>query len=141
LSISPWDDKAELKSPDGKFTVCIPDAFEIAMGAPTSGQLRISNGITRDDCNPSMIWSADSEYLAVPQWTKDCNQRLLVISVTRKKSWYASGKYRVLQLESFIDGVIKGIDSPIHMPRQIAVDVSNIDMRDTSTKAAKADKS
>lgn len=114
MSISPWQQNdVELKSPDGSVTAILSDLMEIAMGAPTAGTLVLSNGMSRMICNPSMVWSSDSEYLAVPEWTKDRNQRLLIISISRRQSRYASGQYRVLELESFDGSLIKGIDSPI----------------------------
>jgi tetratricopeptide (TPR) repeat protein len=128
--ISPWADHVELASPDGKTTAVIHDAMEIAMGAPTSGTLRLSSGLTRNHCNPSMVWSSDSEYLAAPQWTQTMNQRLMIISLSRRLHRYASGQYRVLQLESFDNGVIRGIDSPAHLPAPIQVDISKIDWSD-----------
>ena len=126
IPISPWADSATLTSPDGRTTAAIADAWEIAMGAPTSGELTLSNGMSRDSCNPSMIWSEDSDYLAVPQWTTDRAQRLLVLCVSKRTSRYAPGQYRVLELHSFRAGVVRGVDSPIHMPRPIEVDVRQL---------------
>jgi len=131
MTISPWKDHVKLTSPDGKITAGIADAWEIAMGAPTSGELVLSNGIRRDNCNPSMVWSENSQYLAVPQWTKKRNQRLLIISISRRSARYASGEYRALQLESFTGNVIKGIDSPFHMPKKIEIDISKINWGDS----------
>jgi hypothetical protein len=124
MSISPWEWSVEAPSPDGKLTAIIEDAAEIAMGAPTSGTLRLSNGFTVEECNPSLVWSSDSQFLAVPQWTRDKAQRLLIIEVANKKKTVMPGSYRVLQLESFENGVISGIDSPIHMPTQLRVPVA-----------------
>jgi len=113
-----------LTSPDGRTTATIEDAMEIAMGGPTFGRLTLSNGMFRESCNPSMVWSEDSEYLAVPQWTKERAQRLLVISVVRRSARYAPSEYRVLELRAFRNGKIRGIDSPIFMPQAIEVDVT-----------------
>lgn len=132
MTISPWEYKdVELPSPDGTITASIRDPMEIAMGAPTDGDLALSNGMSRIRCNPSMVWSSDSEYLAVPEWTKDRKQRLLIISISRRQSRYAPGEYRVLELESFDGSTVKGIDSPIHMPKAVEFDVSQIDWRDS----------
>ncbi|MGD8240333.1 MAG: hypothetical protein PVH68_17390 [Armatimonadota bacterium] len=126
MSVSPWDSSVESISPDGQIVATIEDANEVAMGAPTRGQLVLSNGVVRERCNPSIVWSDDSEYLAVPQWTPDRMQRLMIISVSRRESRCAPGIYDVLQLESFEGGVVRGTDSPIHLPRRIAVDVSDL---------------
>ena len=125
--ISPWADQENLSSPDGKTTAVIDDAGEVGMGAPTSGRLRLSNGLTFESCNPSLVWSSDSKYLAVPQWTPLRNQRLLIISVTDCRHGYAPGEYRVLRLESFDQGVIRGIDSPVYQPRPVQVDLADIE--------------
>jgi hypothetical protein len=117
----------KLSSPDGKTTAATHDAEEVGMGAPTSGRLRLSNGLTFESCNPSLVWSSDSVYLAVPQWTPLPNQRLLIISVTRRRHGYAPGEYRVLRLESSDQGVIRGIDSPVYQPRPVHVDLADID--------------
>ncbi len=96
------------------------------MGAPTHGILNISNGMSYQRCNPSIVWSDDSQYLAVPQWTRERGRRLLVISPGRESSGYAPGLFHVLELHSFSDGRIKGVDSPIHRPHDIEIDVSQI---------------
>jgi hypothetical protein len=77
-------------------------------------------------CNPLIVWSDDSQYLAVPQWTRERKQRLLVISLGQESSGYAPGLFDVLELHSFSNGKIKGIDSPIYQPREIEIDVSQI---------------
>jgi hypothetical protein len=93
------------------------------MGAPTSGQLLMSNGMTREMCNPSIVWSDDSEFLAVPQWTTGRTQRLMVISIQHRTSRYVDDEFRVLELHDFSNGIVRGIDSPIYMPQSFAFDV------------------
>jgi hypothetical protein len=124
--ISPWSWEAELVSPDGQKTARIVDAGEIAMGAPTAGRLSISSGMTLENCNPSMVWSHDSRFLAVPRWLPDRNQQLVIVDVGTGKVRVVPGRYRVLQLESFDAGVVRGVDSPIHMPQPIAVRVTEL---------------
>lgn len=123
--ISPWSTSATLPSPDGRVTATIAEAIEIGMGAPTSGTLVLSGGTVRESCNPSMVWSDDSEYLAVPEWTSQRTQRLLVISARQGASRYAPGHYRVLELHDFAHGRVRGVDSPAWNPMAIDVDVSN----------------
>ena len=126
-TISPWDYSVYLTSPDGELTAAIIDASEIAMGAPTWGTLTISNGMTFQKCNPSIVWSDDSQFLAVPQWTRERDQRLMIIAVKENKVGYATGIFSVLELHSFVGGKIKGIDSPIHKPSEIDIDVGDIE--------------
>lgn len=125
--ISPWAPSAAASSPDGATTALIEDAVEISMGAPTSGELVLSNGMRRTSCNPSIVWSDCSRFLAVPQWTETRKQRLMVISIERRESRYVGGEYRVLELHAFRDGVVSGVDSPSHRPVEIRVDTSRVE--------------
>ena len=49
-----------------------------------------------------------------------------MISLEQKFSGYAPGLFHVLELHSFLNGKIKGLDSPIYQPREIEIDVSQI---------------
>ena len=95
------------------------------MGAPTRGRLRVSNGITVESCNPSLVWSDDSEFLAVPKWVGR-SQKLMVISVTRRQCQYSRVTYEVLELHSFSNGVMCGMDSPHYRPNAFAEDVRSL---------------
>lgn len=123
--ISPWATKAERTSPDGRYVAHISSADEVHMGAPTSGRLVIADlrtgGIVGqyESCNPSFVWSAQSDALAVPQWTSNLRQRLAVISVPDGRRRVLSGVFRVLELHSFHTGIIQGVDSSAHMPSRI----------------------
>ena len=101
------------------------------MGAPTSGELLISNGLKFHSCNPSIVWSDDSRFLAVPQWKPNNRgrhpQRLMIVSIEHECSRYVSGDFNVLELGSFSDGVVRGVDSPAYNPNQIEVDTSEIE--------------
>lgn len=123
MPISPWSYGENVESPNGDLVAIVNDAAEVGMGAPTSGTLEISNGIEVADCNPSIVWSEDSKYLAVPQWTKSRDQRLMVIDVVSKDKYLVPKKYRVLELHQFKNGVISGIDSPIHKSSVIKVNI------------------
>ncbi len=124
--ISAWDSSLNLTSPDGQITAVIDDANEVGQGAPTHGTLVLSNGLTFEGCNPSAVWSDDSKFLAVPQWTRARRQRLMVISIEKQSVGYASDIFNVLELHSFFAGKIKGIDSPIHQPREIEIDLCDV---------------
>jgi hypothetical protein len=116
-----------LTSPDGAWTVSYSDVNEIAMGAPVSGTLTLSNGMEIRRCNGSFVWAEDSRYLAVPQWTKSRMQRLVVVDLPRRRACYAGGEFSVLELHSFEHGVVAGIDSPVHRPTPVSVDVGALD--------------
>ncbi|MCC6210930.1 MAG: hypothetical protein IT513_07805 [Burkholderiales bacterium] len=125
--ISPWcTETVRLESPDGSTLATVTEPGEIAMGAPTSGELKLSNGQSASNCSPSMVWSEDSTLLAVPQWTDDRMQRLLVIDVARRKRVFAPREYRVLELHAFRGGIVEGIDSPKYQPCKLAIDVRKL---------------
>jgi hypothetical protein len=124
--ISAWDYSLYLPSPNGQITAVIDKASEVGQGAPTYGTLKLSNGLTFQGCNPSAVWSVDSKFLAVPQWTERMMQRLLVVSMELASFGYAPDIFHVLELHSFSGGKIKGIHSPIHKPREIEIDLSEI---------------
>ena len=131
--ISAWDYSLNLTSPNGQITAVIDDASEVGQGAPTYGTLKLSSGLTFKGCNPSAIWSDDSKFLAIPQWTERRMQRLLVISIEQGSVGYAPYIYSVLELHSFSRGKIKGIDSPIYKPREIEIDLSEVRWKDSET--------
>jgi len=125
-AISPWEQGAAKMSPNGEMTAKVDPALEVAMGAPTMGDLKISNGIVVRRCNPSLVWSEDSRYLAVPQWTNQRMQRLIVVDTDEMRWAMWPELYRVLQLESFAGGLIVGTDSPVHMPTPVEVDADDV---------------
>ena len=129
--ISAWDYSLNLTSPDGQVTAVIDDAHEFGQGSPTTGTLVLSNGLTFEGCNPSAVWSEDSKFLAVPQWTTVPHQRLLVISIERKTVGYPRELFSLLELHSFSGGRIKGVDSPAYKPREIEVDLNDVRWKDS----------
>jgi len=79
----------------------ISETYWISMGGPSGGVLRFSNGLRLESCNTSMVWSDDSKYLAVQQWTLERNQRLLVLSLQAIVVGFLPGAFRVLEFLSF----------------------------------------
>src|SRR5919107_743022 len=128
--ISAWDYSLNLTSPDGQFTAVIHKASEFGQGSPTIGILKLSNGLTFDKCNPSAVWSDDSKFLAVPQWTATQRQRILVVSIEQATFGYTAAIFSLLELHSFSAGKIKGIDSPAYKPREIEIDLSEVRWKD-----------
>jgi hypothetical protein len=103
------------------------------MGAPTSGTLVISENrpggriLARlESCNPSFVWSSDSRALALPQWTPSRGQRMCIVSLPSGKVRPVVGEFRVLVLQAFEQGVVRGIDSPIYMPRTFELSVGDL---------------
>jgi len=127
MSISPWDNHAEQESPDGRYTAVYDEAMEIAMGAPTRGTLTVrEKGCDKPllqipDASGSFIWSSDSSAIAYPRWTPGRKQTLWLATLPGGRTEQIQGHFRVLQLESFTNGLLTGTDSPIHQSEEIAI--------------------
>jgi hypothetical protein len=131
--ISAWDSSLNLTSPDGQITAVIDEASEFGQGSPTNGILELSNGMTFESCNPSAVWSDDSKFLAIPQWRTTQRQRILVISIEQASFGYTADIFSLLELHSFSAGKIKGIDLPGYKPREIEIDLSEIQWNGAET--------
>lgn len=137
---SPWSDSADRISPDGRFRAIIYEAGEVGMGAPTSGTLVVSDNFhggrthfSLESCSPSFVWSSDSRALAVPQWTPSRQQRMCIVSVPRGTVRPVAGVFRVLELHGFEQGVVRGVDSPIYMPRSFEFPVQELIEHESTT--------
>tara|TARA_B100001971_G_scaffold203052_1_gene217492 strand:- start:1874 stop:2284 length:411 start_codon:yes stop_codon:yes gene_type:complete len=126
MNDSPWTPIVKMTSPDGALTATLDTIGEVCMGGPTRGPLIISNGMRIEDCNPSIMWSDDSRFIAVPQWTETRSQKLVVIDVKNKSTHTFTKTYQVLAIESFKDGLIQGIDSPIHNPKAFSRNITEL---------------
>ncbi len=127
MAISPWEYDLNLTSPDGIFRAEITDAGEIAMGAPTSGTLVINDEFKLNNCNPSAVWSTNSQYLAIPQWTDKKMQKLVVIDTKSGKLTISKKTFNVLVLNSFNNNIISGIDSPNTKNEEFTIDFTRMD--------------
>ena len=76
-----------------------------------------------ESCSLSFVWSSDSGALAVPQWTPSRQQRMCIVSVPSGTVRQVAEEFRVLELHAFNQGVIRGVDSPIYMPRSFEFSV------------------
>jgi hypothetical protein len=127
MAISPWADSTSQESPDGRFVAIFDQSVEIAMGGPSAGRLVIRAKVSGTriaeftDAGASFVWASDSSAVAFPRWMNDRTQRLAVLSVPSARVTTLPTVYSVLQLESFKEGVVSGIDSPIHHPIEIRV--------------------
>lgn len=128
---NPWDFATIYDSPDKLKRVEYDEKSltEFSMGSPLSGRCYIIKDNSRIRLDgfyggPS-IWSDDSKYLAIPKWTRNHNQRMILIEVKTMSIKELKKKYRVLQLESFKEGIIEGIDSPIYQTAKIRVNIED----------------
>ena len=119
-----WQSSHRAESPDKKYVAEIDPASEVSLGNPTHGTLILSNGISLPKCNPSFIWSDDSTYLAVAQFTSNWffgtgKQRLLIIDVDKKKGWQSAKLAYYIQPESFIGGELTLKLNPSHKAKMM----------------------
>lgn len=56
-------------SPDGRYIAQINPTYEVSIGNPTSGRLCLTTMPHLERCNMSFLWSDDSKFLAVPQFS------------------------------------------------------------------------
>ncbi|MDQ8183879.1 hypothetical protein [Pelagicoccus sp. SDUM812005] len=127
---SPWSYKTTVLSPDGKFTADYDEAMEVGQGAPTRGTLTIEGNDKKEvisrSAGASMTWSDDSRFLAFSEWTKKMNQILCIYDTKEKRIDRATKEYRVIELKDFKNGIIHGIDSPIHRSKEIHYEYINL---------------
>ena len=141
-----WRRSYRLASPDGTMTAEIAKTVEVSMSNPTIGTLAISTGLTVEDCNPSFIWSADSRYLAVPQYSRNWfwgigKQRLVVIDVSQQRGWRSKKLAYYIQPEAFVKARLTVTIEPTRKAKTVIYDVSEIlnafEMIDISGKGLK----
>jgi hypothetical protein len=86
---APWRSSYTAKSPDGSLTAEIEHAREHSMGNPTIGTLQVHGVCEIPRCNPAIMWSQDSRYLAVPKWHRKfgllLSQRIVILDFASKE--------------------------------------------------------
>lgn len=137
--ISPWTEDAELQSPNGEYIGKFCDGWEIAMGAPSQGELWLKTKNKKDykisNCAAaSFIWSDDSEYIAYSEWTKQKKQIIRIIKIKEIIDKFIEAEFSVIQFTSFENGLIKGVDSPIYLPRKFIINIAEIDFAENNKK-------
>jgi hypothetical protein len=103
-------------SPDGCHIAQIDPAYEVSMGNPTSGMLCITGGPHIERCNPSFLWSDDSQYLAAPQFFERFGvlrrQRLLILAMKDRRVFASNTIAFYFQPESFSAGQLIATTEP-----------------------------
>lgn len=128
--ISPWsfsNSDENMVSPNGICKIEYSELYEIAMGAPVGGtcfciyldKTRIK---IHDFCGGPPVWNTTGVKVALPIWTKDRNQRIAILDTELKTLTIFSLQFRVLHLLSFIESIVHGKDSPIHMTQAVHFD-------------------
>ena len=148
-----WDYSAKECSSDGKFCAEF-EGHEIAMGAPSLGELRLYASAKAQDLNlkyegsdsksenvkfsqsgeillseqatACFMFSDDSQFLAFAEWTADKMQLVKVLQLADMSIKTVDRLQRVAEFLSFRDGLLEILDSPIFMPESFWVDVREL---------------
>jgi len=109
----------------------IENAVEVSMGNPTTGTMTTSTGLQFDHCNPSFIWSDDSIYIAVPQYSYSRfwgfgKQRLLIINVNNNTTWQSPKLAHYIQPKSFECDEISIVMNPFKRPLTSYYNISTV---------------
>lgn len=124
---SSWEYFAKAESPNGLYEAIFDDAGEICMGGPAVGTLTITEKKTGrqiariEDANGAFVWATDSGAVAYPKWNSRRYQNLAIVWIPEASHDISEDTFRVLELGSFDDGLIEGIDSPIHKPQRVSI--------------------
>ena len=122
-----WRNAHRANSPDGRFVAEVDPAYEVSMGNPTLGALRLSAGLVLERCNPSYIWSEDSRYLAVPRYFFRLGlfrrQRMIVIDTLMRLIHASTEIAYYFQPESFSRGQLVATKNPFGAAEQIDWDI------------------
>ena len=151
---SAWNYSAKEYSADGKFSAKF-EGHEIAMGAPSLGELRlyasaeaqglnlkreesesenvkfsqsgeIDQILLSEQATACFTFSDDSRFLAFAEWTTDKMQLAKVLRLADMSIKTVDGLQRVAEFLSFKDGLLEILDSPIFMPESFWVDVHEL---------------
>lgn len=122
--ISAWrHSSVTLLSPDKRHTAIINRLYEVAMGAPTCGDLSVDNRCFGPGFGPSAVWSDDSKYLVLPRWV-ETSQVLCLVNVEANEIFVGKTRFGVLQLAELKNGILTGVDSPIYKKQKLRIPIS-----------------
>ena len=151
---SAWSYSAKECSADGKFSAEF-EGHEIAMGAPSLGELRlyaraeaqglnlkreesesenvkfsqsgeIDQILLSEQATACFTFSDDSRFLAFAEWTADKMQLVKVLRLADMSIKTVDGRQRVAEFLSFRGGLLEILDSPIFMPESFWLDVHEL---------------
>ena len=148
-----WDYEANACSKDGKFSAKF-EGCEVAMGAPTLGELRLFvsqdinlqnnfssqkegplNLVKADNTNQILLsdratacflFSDNSKFLAFCEWSADKMQIVKILRLADMSIKTVGKPKRVVEFLSFDDGVLEILDSPIFMPKNYTLDIRTL---------------
>lgn len=124
---TPWDFRNEYLSPNGQNSLEFGYVGEVAMGAPLSGECFLNINGDKLKLNGMfggpIVWSENSKKAALPYWDRNRLQKLAIIDTSEMKILISKKVFRVIELSKFENGLVYGIDSPIHLTEKIEFNV------------------
>jgi len=131
MTISAWSAGGKrIPSPDGTLWAAVEEADEFQMSGPKVGRLRLSNGLQEECCGVSLVWSADSRFLAVPKLFPQPPRphfRILLVDIATGERRFASGKFFApIELATFEAGTITALEGADDPTIRREIDVSRV---------------
>lgn len=128
---NPWEfsntDK-EMFSPNQEYKIEFYNLNEIAMGAPIGGECHLlihQKKVKLDNWAAGpIIWNKTNDKVAFPIWTKNRNQKIVIVNIKNFIITIYKKEFHVLHFYSFENDTIYAIDSPIHIPKKIVFDTN-----------------
>ena len=125
---------------DNNATLEYSNLNEIGIGAPISGicnltKKGINNILIGKNCGGPAVWNEVGLKIAIPIWEKSffkgIFQRIGVFDLEKQTLTKYKKKFRVLDLRTFNDNLIKGVDSPIHKMESVEFNINNESIKAT----------
>jgi hypothetical protein len=107
---------------------------EIGMGAPISGICKLNKKgrnvvLIGNNCGGPALWNESRLKIAIPIWEKSFFrgqiQKIGIFDLEKNTLTKYKKKFRVLNLETFKNNKIEGIDSPIHKTKTVEFNIEN----------------
>ncbi|MGC7589183.1 hypothetical protein ACPWUF_01655 [Bisgaard Taxon 46] len=119
--LSRWENGGDVTSPDGKYTLLYRNGSEIAMGAPTVGELWLADEegneqLIAKSVTASMIWSQKSDFFAYVKWGEFSrhSETICVVRVTDMLEKSIKVENSSIEFQAFGRGFIKLLDYPAY---------------------------
>ena len=136
LRLDPWcfgNDGQNFPSPDYKQWLEYDTLSEFGQGSPVHGPCYwvTANGartLLHKRCGGPPVWDNLGCKVALPLWERHWFRgfiaRIGVLDITTAELTILAPRFRVLHLQSFDDLIVRGIDSPIWQPKDLAINIA-----------------
>lgn len=135
----PWSFDNEFISPDNVHRLFYYGLQEVSEGAPLGGICEWINaeGSKRRFwrlCAGPPQWQKEGKFVAIPVWTDRIlsgkRQRIALLNTENATLTVFRRIYRVCHLHLFEDKILSGIDSPLHKPKRIEIDIRKEEVKE-----------